>query len=124
LAALPAYKARRAADQVSYKWGTLLSLFTDSILKGEAKGARGQEPDPAEGEKGLRSMPLEPRLRRRLLGSSFVDALKTAEDKKAERLARNVVPGANSADEKVGYVYLVLAHHGEAPGPASTLHRR
>ena len=122
LVALPAYKAR-AADQVSYKWDALLGLFTDSILKGEAEGARGQEPDPAEAEKGLRSMALEPRLRRRL-GSSFVDALKTAEDKKAERLARNVVPGANSADEKVGYVYLVLAHHGDAPGPAYDEYRK
>jgi|SRR5579871_1285738 len=124
LAAQPGYKARQQADQVSYKWDTLLGLFTDSILKGEAEGARGQDPDPAEAEKGLRSMALEPRLRRRLLGSSFVDALKTAEDKKAERFARNIVPGAHSADETVGYVFLVLAHHGESPGPAYDEYRK
>ncbi len=124
LAAQAGYKARQQADQVSYKWDTLLGLFTDSILKGEAEGARGQEPDPADAEKGLRRMALEPRLRRRLLGSSFVDALKTAEDKKAERFARNIVPGAHSADETVGYVFLVLAHHGEAPGPAYDEYRK
>jgi hypothetical protein len=84
----------------------------------------GQEPDPSEMERGLRSMALEPRLSRRLLGSSVVDAMKTAEDKKADRFARNIVPGAHSADEKVGYVFLVLAHHGDAPGPAYDEYRK
>jgi len=118
LAAQPGYKARKEADKVSYKWDMFLGLFTDSILKGEAEGAQGKEPDPFEVEKGLRSMALEPRLNRRLLGSSVVDAMKLAEDKKADRFARNIVPGAHGADEKVGYVFLILAHHGDAPGPA------
>ena len=124
LAAQPSYKARKEADKVSYKWDMLLGLFTDSILKGEAEGARGQEPDPSEMERGLRRMALEPRLSRRLLGSSVVDAMKTAEDKKADRFARNIVPGAHSADETVGYVFLILAHHGDAPGPAYDDYRK
>jgi hypothetical protein len=124
LAAQPGYKSRKEADKVSYKWDMLLGLFTDSILKGEAEGARGTDPDPSKAEQGLRSMALEPRLRRRLLGSSLVGALKTAEDNKAERLARNTVPGADSADEKVGYVFLILAHHGEAPSPAYDEYRK
>jgi hypothetical protein len=124
LVAQPGYEARREADKVSYKWDMLLGLFTDSILKGEAEGAPGQEPDPSEMEKGLRSMALEPRLSRRLLASSVVDAMKSAEDKKADRFVRNIVPGAHSADEKVGYVFLVLAHHGDAPGLAYDEYRK
>lgn len=124
LAAQRGYKARKEADKVSYKWDRLLGLFTNSILKGEAEGVTGQEPDPSEMERGLRSMALEPRLSRRLLGSSVVDAMKTAEDKKAEGFARNIVPGPHSADEKVGYVFLVLAHHGDAPGPAYDEYRK
>ena len=124
LAAQPGYKARKEADKVSYTWDRLLGLFTDSILKGEAEGARGQEPDPSEAERGLRSMALEPRLSRRLLGSSVVDAMKTAEEKKADGFARNIVPGAHRVDEKVGYVFLVLAHHGDAPGPAYDEYRK
>jgi hypothetical protein len=124
LAAQPGYKARKEADKVSYKWDTFLGLFTDSILKGEAEGATGEEPDPSEMEKGLRSMALEPRLSRRLLGSSMVDAMKLAEAKKADRFARNIVPGGHGADEKVGYVFLILAHHGDAPGPAYDEYRK
>ena len=124
LAAQPGYKARKEADKVSYKWDNFLGLFTDSIIKGEAEGAAGQEPDPSEVEKGLRSMALEPRLSRRLLGSSVVDAMKLAEDKKADRFTRNIVPGAHGADEKVGYVFLILAHHGDAPSPTYDEYRK
>jgi hypothetical protein len=124
LAAQPSYRARKEADKVSYTWDRLLDLFTDSILKGEAEGAAGQEPDPSEMEKGMRSMALEPRLRRRLLGRSVADAIKSAEDKKADRFARNIAPGAHGADEKVGYVFLMLAHRGDAPGPTYDDYRK
>ena len=124
LAAQPSYRARKEADKVSYTWDRLLDLFTDSILKGEAEGAAGQEPDPSEMEKGMRSMALEPRLRRRLLGRSVADAIKSAEHKKADRFARNIAPGAHGADEKVGYVFLMLAHRGDAPGPTYDDYRK
>ena len=124
LAAQPGYKARKEADEVSYKWDMLLGLFTDLILKGEAEDVFGKEPEPSKAEEGLRSMALEPRLSRRLLARLVVDAMTTAEDKKVDRFARNMVPGAHSADETVGYVFLILAHHGEAPGPAYTEYRK
>ena len=124
LAALPAYKARKEADKVSYAWDNLLGQFTASILAGEAAGAFGKEPKPAEAEEGLRSMALEPRLRRRLLGASVVDAMQKAEVVKADRFARHIVPGTHSVDETVGYVLLILAHHGEAPGDAYTEYRK
>ena len=118
LAAQPSYRARKEADKVSYTWDRLLDLFRlTRSLKARPKAAAGQEPDPSEMEKGMRSMALEPRLRRRLLGRSVADAIKSAEHKKADRFARNIAPGAHGADEKVGYVFLMLAHRGDAPGP-------
>jgi hypothetical protein len=114
----------KGADKVLYEWDALIRLFTDSILKGEAEGTTGQEPDPSEMEKALRTMALEPRLRRRLLGGSVTEAKVKAEASKAERFARNIAPGVHGADEKVGYVFLILAHHGEAPGPAYDEYRK
>lgn len=116
LEALPAYQARKEADRVSYVWDRFLGLFTTAILSGEAQGALGDEPKPAEAEEGLRSMALEPRLRRRVLGASIAEGMKKAEDAKADRFARNMVPGKHSVDDTVGYVHLILAHHGKAPG--------
>jgi hypothetical protein len=124
VAAQPGYKARKEADKVSYAWDNLLGQFTASILAGEAEGAFGKEPTPAEAEEGLRSMALEPRLRRRLLGASVVDAMQKAEAAKADHFARHMAPGAHSVDETVGYVLLILAHHGEAPGDAYTEYRK
>ena len=124
LAALPGYKARKDADKVSYVWDDILGLFTASILAGEAEGAVGKEPKPAEVEEGLRSMAREPRLRRRVLGASIASGMKKAEDEKTDRFARNMVPGKYSVDETVGYVHLILAHHGEASSKAYDEYRK
>jgi hypothetical protein len=124
LEALPGYKARKEADKVSYVWDKLLGLFAASVLAGEAQGAFVTEPKPSEAEEGLRSMALEPRLRRRVLGSCIVDGMKKAEDAKADRFARHMVPGKHSVDETVGYVHLILAHRGEAPGKAYDDYRK
>lgn len=124
LSALPAYQARKATDRVSYAWDKLLGQFTASVLAGEAQGAFGTEPKPAEAEEGLRSMALEPRLRRRVLGDCIVDGMKKAEDAKANQFARHMVPGKHSIDETVGYVHLILAHHGEAPSKAYDDYRK
>jgi hypothetical protein len=124
LATQPGYETRKEADKISYAWDKLLGQFTASILAGEAEGAFGKEPKPAEAEEGLRSMALEPRLRRRLLGASVVDAMQKAEAAKVDHFARQMLPGAHSVDETVGYVLLILAHHGEAPGDAYTEYRK
>jgi hypothetical protein len=124
LARQPGYKARKEADQAAYAWDNLIGQFTASILAGEAQGALGQEPKAAQAEEGLRSMALESRLRRRLLGSGVVDAMQKAEAEKADHFARQMLPGAHSVDETVGYVLLILAHHGEAPGDAYTAYRK
>jgi hypothetical protein len=124
LAAQPGFQARKDAVKVSYSWDKLLGLFTDAILKGEAESAFGKEPEPLKAEEGLRIVALEPRLSRRLLGGAVVEAMKKAEDEKADRFVRNIVPTARSADDTVGYVFLILAHHGEAPGPAYDEYRK
>jgi hypothetical protein len=124
LATEPGYKGRKETDKVSYEWDALIGLFTASILKGEAEGALGTEPAPSEAEQALRSMALEQRLRRRLLGGSVIEAKAKAEAAKADSFARNIAPGTNSADATVGYVFLILAHHGEAPGPAYIEYRK
>ena len=57
LAAQPGYKARKEADKVSYAWDNLLGQFTASILAGEAEGAFGKEPTPAEAEEACAAWP-------------------------------------------------------------------
>jgi hypothetical protein len=69
-------------------------------------------------------MALEPRLRRRVLGASIAEAMKKAQDEKADRFARNMVPGKHSAEDTVGYVHLILAHHGKAPGKEYVEYRK
>ena len=51
-----------------------------------------------------------------MLGTCIIEGMKKAEDEKAERFARNLVPGKHRADDTIGYVHLILAHHGKAPG--------
>jgi hypothetical protein len=70
----------------------------------------GDVVDPSEAEKGLRSMALEPRVYRRLLGSSLIGAMETAEQAGEDRFARVILPGPNSADRTVAYVFLILAY--------------
>jgi hypothetical protein len=123
LAQHPGYKARKKADEISYTWDNLLTLFTTSIIEGEAECTSGEEPTAAEAEVGLRSMALELRLRRRLLGAFVADAMKTAEANKHDHFARQMLPGKHSADGAVAYTFLVLAHHGEAPGDAYSEYR-
>jgi nitrous oxidase accessory protein NosD len=53
-----------------------------------------------------------------------IDAMKKAEAAKADRYVRQMLPGAHSVDERVGYILLILAHHSEAPGDAYTEYRK
>jgi hypothetical protein len=53
-----------------------------------------------------------------------IDAMKKPEAAKADRYVRQMLPGAHSVDERVGYILLILAHHSEAPGDAYTEYRK
>jgi hypothetical protein len=49
-----------------------------------------------------------------------VDAMREAEARKIDHFARHM----HGIDETSGYVFLILAHHGEAPGDAYTAYRK
>jgi hypothetical protein len=91
-----------------------------SVDLGDAESAFGKKPKPAEAKEGLRSMALEPRLRRRLLGASVVDAMQKSEAAKADHFARQILPGTHSVDETVGYA-LLFAPMPFPPGTRVTL---
>jgi hypothetical protein len=105
----PGYLAKKDADQVSYVWDRLLNLFTDNVLAGTSVSPGGATIDPARAEMALRSMALEKRIYRRMLGQSVADAMKIAERVKHPRFCRVILPGADSADVRVAYVFLILA---------------
>jgi hypothetical protein len=87
----------------------LLNLFTDNVLAGTSVSPGGATIDPARAEMALRSMALEKRIYRRMLGQSVADAMKIAEREKHPRFCRVILPGADSADVRVAYVFLILA---------------
>ena len=106
----PSYLAKKKADEVSYVWDRLVNEFKDNILAGTSVVVAGEEPDAARAEVALRSMALERRVDRRLLGQSVADALIRAERQKHERFCRVLMPGPLSADRDVVYVLLILAY--------------
>lgn len=109
LAEQPQYIAKRKADEVSYRWDWLIGHFAKDILEGIAVGADGGNADIQEAEEALRSMALEPRLTRRLLGQSFSQIFREAEVRGVDRFARVMLPQKRSADRSVGYIVLILA---------------
>jgi hypothetical protein len=106
----PSYLAKKEADEVSYVWDHLVNEFTDNILAGTSVVVAGEEPDAARAEVALRSMALERRVNRRLLGQSVADAMVKAEREKHDRFCRVLMPGPLSADSDVIYVFLILAY--------------
>jgi len=110
LAKQPQYMAKRKADEVSYKWDQLIGHFAKDILEGIAVSADGDNADLYEAEEALRSMALERRLHRRLLGQSVGHMFREAEDLGVDRFARVMLPQKRSADRSVGYIVLILAY--------------
>lgn len=110
LAQQPGYQAKRKADEISYAWDRLIQQFSGNILAGTSVSVFGEPPHAGEAEQALRSMALEPRVQRRLLGGSVVEAMEKAEKLAQDRFVRIMLPGQHSADRTVGYVFLVLAY--------------
>ncbi len=104
----PAYSRRKEADCVSYVWDTLIDVFVEHVLKGTSVALLGHEPDFALSERGLRSMALENRVYRRILGASIHDALTVARDQKAQRFARYLLPGRHAYSRGVAYVFMIM----------------
>jgi hypothetical protein len=110
LARHPAYLAKKEADITSYAWDRLIEQFSNNILAGTCISPFGKPPKPGEAEQALRSMALESRVQRRLLGKALVEALEKAEAEAEDRFVRVVLPGANAGDRKLAYVFLILAY--------------
>jgi hypothetical protein len=106
----PEYHAKRSADEISCMWDRLIEQFTGNILAGTSVSSFDEPHDAADAEKALRTMALETRVRRRMLGEALIAAMKNAEKQKAERFCRVVLPGPNSADRKIAYLFLIVAY--------------
>jgi hypothetical protein len=106
----PGYRAKKEADQVSYVWDRLVNQFTGDVLAGTSVSPAGEAVDTARAEMALRSMALEKRIYRRMLGHSVADAMETAEREKHPRFCRVILPENDSADTGVAYVFLILAY--------------
>jgi hypothetical protein len=106
----PSYVAKREADEVSYVWDRLINEFTGNVLAGTSVTLAGEELNTARAEVALRSMALERRVHRRLLGHSVMEALQIAEREKHDRFCRVLMPGPLSAERDVVYVFLILAY--------------
>jgi hypothetical protein len=108
LADHPAYKAKKKADEISYAWDGLIEHFSNNILAGTSVDVFGEDPDAAEAEQALRTLALEPRVQRRLLGQTLIDAMKKAEELAQDRFVRVALPGPHSADRGIAYIFLIL----------------
>jgi hypothetical protein len=110
LAKHPGYQEKKKADEVSYKWDQLIELFANNILAGTSVSVFGEAPEASQAEQALRTMALEPRLFRRLLGAVLVEALEKAEKLAKDRYVRVLLPGPDSANRAIAYVFLILAY--------------
>ncbi len=110
LAQQPAYIAKKKADEISYVWDRLIEQFSNNIIAGTSVSLFGETPNATEAEQAIRSMALESRVSRRLLGSALIEAMERARKQAKDRYARVIFPGPNSADRTIAYVFLILAY--------------
>ena len=106
----PAYLRKKQADEISYVWDRLIESFTGNILAGTSVAVFGETPDASEAEQGLRSLALEHRVHRRMMGELLLEAMQRAEQREEDRFVRVVMPDPYSADHRVAYVFLILAY--------------
>jgi hypothetical protein len=104
------YFAKTLADDVSYAWDKLITLFTENLLEGTSVSVLGAQATIGMAEGGLRFMAMESRFSRRMLGEAVGGALRKAKELKQDRYARVIFPSQASADPKLAYVILILAY--------------
>lgn len=105
----PEYQRREAANRISYEWDRLIGFFTHHVLNGTQFRILDTDPTFELAERGLRIMAREDRVQRRALASAIIGARKALEEQKAGRFTRIAVTHDRSTNEKVAYVFLVLA---------------
>tara|TARA_R110002020_G_scaffold10801_22_gene41100 strand:- start:21570 stop:23159 length:1590 start_codon:yes stop_codon:yes gene_type:complete len=106
----PGYQSKKVADEPSYFWDRLIELFVGHVLDGTSVPPDGKTLSVSMSERALRVMARESRMQRRMLGSTVLDAIKTAESVRAPKFARRILPGPDSANKEVGYIFLILAY--------------
>jgi hypothetical protein len=94
-------------------------------MRGTSVHVFGDDPNTLEAERALRSLALEPRLQRRLLGAGLIGARDEAEKQAKDRFVRVAVPGPHSrrvrANMLHAYCLCALSEHrhlGRAVGIA------
>src|SRR5690606_38024241 len=97
----PQYRARQAANEISYLWDTLIEFQNDHILNGSATALLG-EASPVGYEKIMRMMAEENRLSRRLLGESICLANSITESGK--RFTRTIL-----STTQEGRAYIIMS---------------
>jgi hypothetical protein len=111
--ASPDYAGKKKADERSYVWDRLIGEFVKHILAGSSAWVWGESPSASLAEPALRMMARENRLRRRVLGELLAGTLEQAARQPLDRFARVALPGKDSADVEVGYVFMTLAYFGD-----------
>uniref|UniRef100_UPI003F9E40C0 hypothetical protein n=1 Tax=Rhodoblastus sp. TaxID=1962975 RepID=UPI003F9E40C0 len=107
--ASPRYQLRKNANEPSYVWDWLIEHISDSVLAGTAVRILGEDPEPAMAERALRLMAIENRVYRRILGEAFRDTLLKAQEQKAQRFVRKLLPGLYDESRRTAYVILVFS---------------
>lgn len=102
----PQYVAKKAADEVSYAWDRLITLFTDNMLAGTTLVPDQQAADLASQEIPVRHMALLPRFLRRTYGQFLVDALK--EGQKADKFMRFFLPGPGHPTTDIAFFVVTV----------------
>lgn len=102
----PQYIAKKKADEISYLWDRLIEAFTDNMLAGTTLVPDGETFELSTHELGVRYMALEPRFRRRNLGSGIADALE--QSRKHDRFTRAFIQAPQMPASETGFFFLTL----------------
>jgi hypothetical protein len=107
------YLSKILADEVSYVWDRVISLFSQNIIDGTSVAILGKAPDARLSERGLRFMALEDRFSRRMLGEALSGALKAANEIKQDRFTRVMLPPTGDNNTALAYILMILAYPTE-----------
>jgi hypothetical protein len=102
----PRYIAKKNADEVSYAWDQLITLFTDHLLAGTSVVPDGQTAELRSLEAGLRQMALLSRFMRRSYGAGVLDALEQGQ--KADKFTRTFIANPDQPRADTGFFFLTL----------------
>lgn len=96
------YRAKKRADKDSYRWDRLLEIFCSDAMHDNLEFG----PSLSDVEQSVRTMALENRFSRRILGKAFIEFMKLASQKKVRsRMIRSL--------NDVVYVFLAIPHGEE-----------